>query len=50
MKQDIPLKAVNSEEFPRAAKRPAYSILLNNKLKPLRNWKEALHDYLNLKG
>jgi len=50
MKQDVPLTAVNTEEFPRAAKRPAYSILLNTKLEPLRHWKEALHDYLNLKG
>ncbi|MFH0853323.1 MAG: dTDP-4-dehydrorhamnose reductase [bacterium] len=50
MKQDVPLQAVTSKEFPRAAKRPEYSILLNSKLKPLRPWKEALRDYLNLKG
>lgn len=33
-------------EFPRPAKRPAYSILLNTKLPPLRSWQEGLHDYL----
>jgi dTDP-4-dehydrorhamnose reductase len=37
---------VNSEEFPRPAKRPKYSVLLNTKLPKGRNIKEALRDYL----
>lgn len=40
--------AVSAEEFPRPAKRPKYSVLANNKLSPLRSWKEALKDYLNI--
>ena len=35
-----------SEEFPRKAKRPKYSVLVNTKTKPMRNWREALKDYL----
>ena len=35
-----------SAEFPRKAKRPAYSVLLNTKTSPMRPWKEALEDYL----
>lgn len=45
-KQDIKLNAIKSEGFPRPAKRPKYSILLNTKLTPLRSWKEALREYL----
>ena len=37
---------VDAAEFPRPAKRPAYSVLLNTKLNPLRDWKEALKEYL----
>jgi dTDP-4-dehydrorhamnose reductase len=37
----------STEEFPRPAKRPAYSILLNTKLPPMRSWQEALGEYLN---
>ena len=41
---------VSGEEFPRPAKRPPFSVLINTKLNPMRNWKEALKDYLkNLK-
>lgn len=36
-----------SAEFPRPAKRPEYSILLNTKLPPLRSWQEGLKEYLN---
>jgi len=36
----------SSQEFPRPAQRPPYSILLNSKLKPLRPWEEALKHYL----
>lgn len=35
-----------SEEFPRKAKRPKYSVLINTKTGPMRHWKEALKDYL----
>ena len=35
-----------SNEFPRKAKRPAYSVLVNTKTSPMRPWKEALDDYL----
>ena len=37
---------VSSEKFPRPAKRPHYSILLNTKRPLLRPWAEALKDYL----
>jgi dTDP-4-dehydrorhamnose reductase len=37
---------VPASEFPRPAKRPQYSVLLNTKLNPMRNWKEALREYL----
>jgi dTDP-4-dehydrorhamnose reductase/glucose-1-phosphate thymidylyltransferase short form len=36
----------SSSEFPRKAKRPAYSVLVNTKTSPMRPWKEALEDYL----
>ena len=35
-----------SEEFPRKARRPKYSVLVNTKTEPMRHWKEALKDYL----
>lgn len=35
-----------SEEFPRKAKRPKYSILVNTRIEPMRHWKEALKAYL----
>lgn len=35
-----------SEEFPRKAKRPKYSVLVNTKTEPMRHWKEALKDYM----
>lgn len=35
-----------SEEFPRPAKRPAYSMLINTKLPQRRDWREALAEYL----
>ncbi len=39
---------VGAKEFPRPAKRPYYSVLLNTKLNPLRSWKEALKEYLKI--
>jgi dTDP-4-dehydrorhamnose reductase len=35
-----------SDEFPRKARRPKYSVLVNTKTKPMRHWKDALKDYL----
>ena len=43
---DIKVKPVTSDKFPRPAKRPKYSVLLNTKLEPLRDWQEALREYL----
>jgi dTDP-4-dehydrorhamnose reductase len=42
---------VEAEKFstPTSAKRPPFSVLLNTKLNPLRDWKEALKDYLKNK-
>lgn len=37
---------VSGDEFPRPAKRPYYSVLLNTKLNPMRSYKEALKEYL----
>lgn len=37
---------ITSEELHRKARRPKYSMLRNTKLPKLRNWKEALTDYL----
>jgi dTDP-4-dehydrorhamnose reductase len=48
IKRDVKIIPVDGDEFPRPAKRPKYSVLLNTKLKPIRSWKEALKDYLNI--
>ncbi len=37
---------VGGDEFPRPAKRPYFSVLLNTKLNPLRSYKDALKEYL----
>ena len=47
MQINIQVKPVTSDEFPRPAKRPAYSVMNNNGL--LRDWKSALQDYINLR-
>jgi len=39
----------SSDEFPRKAKRPAYSVLANTKTLPLRHWKEAVKEYMQTK-
>ncbi len=49
LEKDIKIKPVSPEHFPRPAKRPLYSILLNTKFKKLRNWREALKEYLNIR-
>lgn len=45
-KVDIKVLPCTTEDFPRPAKRPEYSILINTKLPPLRSWKIALFEYL----
>jgi dTDP-4-dehydrorhamnose reductase len=40
----------STDEFPRKAKRPAYSVLANTKTLPLRHWKEAVKEYISNKG
>lgn len=47
------VKPVTTEEFPRPAPRPNYSVLSNEKwikagFKPMRNYKEAVKDYLDM--
>lgn len=44
---DVNLKPCTTEDFPRPAKRPKYSVMDNNGL--CRNWKSALKDYLALR-
>ena len=45
---EIDVAAVSGDKFPRPAKRPAHSILLNTKVvPPMRSWQEALAEYLN---
>ncbi|MBU4077246.1 MAG: dTDP-4-dehydrorhamnose reductase [Euryarchaeota archaeon] len=36
-----------SDEFPRKARRPKYSVLVNTKTTPMRHWRDALVEYLN---
>lgn len=43
----IRVKPVLASKFPRPAKRPKYSMLLNTKLEQLRNLDEALRNYYN---
>ena len=47
---DIKVNPVTSDKFPRPAKRPKYSVLLNTKLEPLRDWREALEEYLKIEN
>jgi len=44
------VRAIKSEEFAAAAKRPTYSMLINTKLPPLRSWEDALKAYLSETG
>lgn len=47
LKKEVSLEAVSAEAFPRPAKRPKHSLLLNTKRPPLRTWQEAVSDYCN---
>ena len=47
LKLDVNLQPCTTAEFPRPAKRPQYSVMENNKI--CRFWKDALHDYLDLR-
>lgn len=44
--KSVNLKPCTTDEFPRPAKRPQYSVMDNDKL--CRNWKSALKDYMAL--
>jgi dTDP-4-dehydrorhamnose reductase len=39
----------STAEFPRKAKRPAYSVLANTKTSPFRHWREAVEEYIQTK-
>lgn len=50
--KNVNVNPLTSEQFPRPAKRPAYSVLGDLALKvngftPRRHWKEALYEYIN---
>ena len=47
--KDVTINPVKGDKFPRPAKRPQFSVLLNTKRPQLRSWKEALKEYLNTK-
>lgn len=44
------LNPVRRKDFPRLAPIPPHSILLNTKFPHLRDWKDALHDFLSIYG
>jgi dTDP-4-dehydrorhamnose reductase len=46
IKREVEVIPVPALEFPRPAKRPKSSVLLNTKLKPLRSYKDALKEYI----
>jgi dTDP-4-dehydrorhamnose reductase len=46
-KMDVEIRAVRSENLLRAARRPKFSVLKNLKVKKMRNWQEALSEYIN---
>jgi len=48
LKKDVILIPVSADHFPRLAKRPKYSVLLNTKLPNLPCWQESLEKFLKL--
>ena len=42
----IKINPVSGDKFPRPAKRPSYSVLINTKFDRQRDWKDALREYL----
>lgn len=46
---NIKITPVNSDEFPRPAKIPTHSSLVNTKFPKLRHWEDALKEYLSKK-
>lgn len=44
----IELNPISSSGLHRLARRPKFSVLLNTKLEPMRDWREALKEYLNI--
>lgn len=49
-KKNVKIIPVSPERFPRVAKRPKYSVLLNTKFDQLRPWTEALKEHLSIKN
>lgn len=47
---NVKINPVGSDQFPRLAKRPAFSSLLNSKLPKMRTWQEALSEYLRIRA
>ena len=47
MHLNVNLKPCTTDEFPRTAKRPNYSVMNNDGL--LRDWKQALQEYIELR-
>ncbi|PIR94877.1 dTDP-4-dehydrorhamnose reductase [Candidatus Falkowbacteria bacterium CG10_big_fil_rev_8_21_14_0_10_37_6] len=50
LKLGVKLIAAGSDEFSRPAKRPRHDILINTKFPKLRNYEDALHEFLKLKS
>ncbi len=49
LNKNVKLVRVNSDAFPRPAKRPKHAVLNNNKIQELRSYEDALREYLNNK-
>lgn len=47
--KQVNLSSCTTIEYPVPAKRPAYSVLRNTKIKPMRSWQEALRAYKEVK-